>query len=218
MLMRINFYSLREKLLLPHRGTFMNDNQADDEFWQSLPFRKDRSQNELNGVAQLFQTALDPHHPMNKSTPTIFRTPFGNFNGDGIPTSFSSPILGMRNALFQSAIEPRIAPLVTLIKNLNLVTYSSCEGHLIEGDFYEAYVGFLYVETQTVVSGLLVQLAITSGFLPFRTWLADPPNETSHKTVEIYFPRYDMKSLGDYHEELTLGTSKLAVGLSTTSM
>lgn len=183
--------------------------QPCDRFWNSLPVRADRIPNELNDVAQLYQTQTDLLHPLNLSTPTFFRTAFGNINGDGDPTSFSSPILGMRNPHLGSAIEPKIAPFVHLIKDLGIITYSSCEGHQIKGNFYEAYVGILYSELQKVETSSILRFARLSGFYPFRTWLVDSLDGTHYKTVEIYFPHDTITSLNRYHDALTQATGKL---------
>lgn len=193
----------------------MNNNDRNDPIWQSLPVRHDRSPNELNDVAQLWLTRSDPFHPMNQSTPTFFKTEFGNINGDGNPTSFSSPIMGINNPRLDSALETRIAPLVSLIRHWGFVTYSSCEGHLIQDSFYEAYAGFLYEKTEQAHTTRLINCATDSGFLVFRTWLVDSLDGTKCETVEIYFPCVRHMKLEDYHEALTQATNGLTISLST---
>lgn len=183
--------------------------QRSDPFWLSLPIRKDRLPNELNDVTQLWEAAKELNHPMNQSSPTFFATEFGSINGDGHPTSFSSPILGMLNASFTSIIEPRILPLVELIKSFGLVTYSSCEGHLIHNAMYEAHTGFLYNrKNRQEVSGL-VSSARASGFAPFRTWLTDSLNAHKYETVEIYFPWSNHTEIVQYHSSLMECTDSL---------
>ena len=192
----------------------MNNNDRNDPRWKSLPVRHDRSPNELNDVAQLWLTRSDPYHPMNQSTPTFFKTEFGNINGDGNPSSFSSPIMGIKNAHLDSALEPRIAPLVSLINHFGFVTYSSCEGHLIQDSFYEAYAGFLYEETEQAHTTTLIHCAKNSGFQVFRTWLVDSLDGTKYATVEVYFPCVRRMTLEDYHDALTRATNGLAISLS----
>ena len=192
----------------------MKNNDCNDPRWQSLPVRHDRSPNQLNDVAQLWLTRSDPYHPMNQSTPTFFKTEFGNINGDGNPSSFSSPIMGIKNAHLDSALEPRISPLVSLINIFGFVTYSSCEGHLIQASFYEAYAGFLYESTKQAHTTTLIHFATDSGFQVFRTWLVDSIDGTKYATVEVYFPCVRRMRLEDYHDELKRATNRLAISLS----
>lgn len=183
-------------------------------FWLSLPERKDRDQNELNDIDELWIASTHSNHPMNQSSPTLFKTAFGNINGDGVPTSFSSPILGMRNSMLEAALEPRIAPLVGVIKNVGLVSYSSCEGHFIDGEAYEAYAGILFDDNVTGIAEKLADYARKSGFDVYRSWLSDSTNGKRHRTVEIYLPLKGAPTVDRYHERLDKATNALANAVS----
>ncbi len=186
------------------------NNRSNGNFWKSLPERNDRSPNELNDVPQLWRACTEPCHPMNLSAPILYQTEFGNINGDGDPTSFSSPVLGMQNPELDASLEPSVAFLVKIIKELGHVTYSSCQGHLIHDEFHEAYVGCLFGEINQKNFESLTLHAERAGFLVFRAWLLDTSSAQKHRTVEIYFPRAEHESLESYHQALRNSSSSLA--------
>lgn len=182
--------------------------------WASLPVRRDRSLNELNGVDQLLASLSEQKAPMNNSCVELFHTEFGNINGDGIPTSFSSPILGLRHPDFEQAIEPEIFPLVTLLRRICIVTYSSCEGHLIDGNFYEAHVGVLLGSSNADRAKILINEAISAGFLVFRSKLTDSEDGAVYPTIEFYFAQSGATSLPAYHAALAAAIRRLSISMS----
>jgi len=187
----------------------MGTDQHIPNLWGQLPVRLDRSPNELNGIPQLFEASMNFSHSMNNSDPELFQTEFGNINGGGSPTSFSSPILGMKNPKLGFALEPNIAPLVELLGDLDLVTYSSCEGHFIEGSFYEGYAGIVFLQQHNFLIEALLYAGRAEGFSPYRTWLTDVDDRKRYPTVEIYFPqRYD-NEVTQYHEQMKQATKRL---------
>ena len=187
----------------------MTHGQTRYQSWESLPVRTDRTPNELNHIPQLYVARSNIDHPMNTSRPTFFRTEDGNINGDGEPTSFSSPVLGTRNPNLASALERNIAPLVRMVNQFDFVTYSSCEGHLIDQNFYEGYVGFLFEEDREEEMLRFISISCDVGFSPFRTLLIDSEDKISHKTVEIYFCHETGVDLRTYHRQLLRTTDRL---------
>ena len=188
----------------------MDKDQETNTPWENLPIRCDRNPNEINGVSQLLDAVLNRDHPMNHSNPKFYCTEFGSVNGDGKPSSFSSPILGMKNPNLAFALEPNIAPLVKLIGELGLITYSSCEGHSIDRMFCEAYAGILFLEQKVGKIDNLLGVARKEGFAVYRTWLTDVEDGEGYPTVEVYFPRREISEIKQYHEELSLAISRLA--------
>lgn len=173
--------------------------------WDRLPLREDRSQNELNGVDQLWLASQQPAHAMNTSNPMLFTTRFGSLNGDGREESFSSPILGAKNPRLFEALEPAIAPLVLMMKDLGFVTYTSCEGHIIGSEVHEAHVGFLYDADEAPKTWRAIDAAEQAGFLAFRVWLFDQEDRSRHATVELYYP-FSGNDLIAYHMALIAAT------------
>src|SRR6185503_20036256 len=134
----------------------------------------------LNGVGQLWLASQEPTHAMNMSKPVLFTTRSGSMNGDGRECSFSSPILGVKNPGLFKALEPAIAPLVLMLKDLGLVTYTSCEAHVIDSEVHEAHAGFLYDANQSIEVWRAIDAAERAGFVAFRTWLVDQEDRRHH--------------------------------------
>jgi hypothetical protein len=184
------------------RGAMRN---SAEQLWDRLPLREDRSLNELNGVDQLRLASQQSNHEMNKSNPVLFTTRCGSVNGNGRERSFSSPILGVKNPRLFEALEPAIASFVLALKDLGLVTYTSCEGHIIGDEVHEAHVGFLYSANDSPEIWRAIDAAEQAGFFAFRTWLVDQEDRSYHPTVELYYP-FSKIDLIDYHEALKAAT------------
>ena len=92
---------------------------------------------------------------------------------------------------------------------MNLVTYSSCEGHFIASSFYEGYVGIVFIERHKLLIDVLLVAGRAEGFSPYRTWLTDVDDQKRYPTVELYFPQHEDNDVTQYHERMKRATERL---------
>jgi hypothetical protein len=89
-----------------------------------------RKTNEMSEILHFVGTWVSEHLVTEPSDVSYQTSRFGNINTDGSAFSGYARTLTMQNPLFYSLIEPAVRPLVAVcVKDLGLVTYTSCEGH-----------------------------------------------------------------------------------------
>lgn len=111
-----------------------------------MPIRylQPRSKNRTRQLGQLLRlwdiplTQAQTDELARRSAVTQRRSQFGNLNNQGTPYPSESCLVARFHPDFESIIEPGVRPLVAVVAiDLDLVTYTSCEGHHYGGTDHE---------------------------------------------------------------------------------
>ena len=179
-----------------------------------------RSPNEMCGVVDFLKSWDDANSIENIRTFELFKTSAGSINQNGVEGSFKAPSLSPHHAIFLKSLEPGIAPLVLALIERGLVTYTSCEGHLIRDVVHEAHVGLIDDSRgRKVVDTPILKACRESGLSLYQHRLLDTDSRSVFNTLELYVDYISYDSFEEYKRAVCcvveLACSKLkAVSLS----
>ncbi len=163
--------------------------------------RCSRVPNQMSGVASFVQSWRETLSESNAVPHRLYVTLAGSINETGVEGSFKAPSLSPHHAQFAESLEPRIADLVLALVKVGCITYTSCEGHLLDGTIHEAHVGVLN-EPEMGPSPLpwVLETCSAHGLTLYRHRLSDPINAESYETIEFYVKCRSDTSFLDYRE------------------
>lgn len=99
-------------------------------------------------------------------------------------TSFMANSITPKNDSFQECIEENIRPLVYKIIERGLITYTSCQGHIVDEELHLAHVGVIWNDQNDFE--LIKDITNHDDFCVYRSHLEDMETKEAFETIEIY--------------------------------
>ena len=175
-----------------------------------------RFPNQMKNVDEFIRSCSLDNHSLNSYKPELIKTGLGSINKDGVEGSFKAKTLPPNNPWFRESLEEGVRDLVIELFNNDLMPYTSCEGHVIEGTIHEAHVGIL---SQGLTELKLKKLKSLNevGISLFQHTLIDSETSASYPTLELYILNEGNLSPKFYRENVKNTIDKSCKKLSISS-
>lgn len=143
-----------------------------------------------------------------QSVPQLYnRSPAGRLNYQGANDCAYAFPYTRSDSYFKDSIEPVVSPLVTKMVSDGLVTYTSCEGHVLGESYLELHVGVIGFATEKVES-IVQAVNLTNQILAgqnmqvaFRVYTGELHCETTGGAaacVDVYLERRGEYTVAQY--------------------